>query len=292
MLDEAKREFESKIEADSSISEIYEKIENQEKLTYVEANTFAVRAGEILAEVFKLTCTVELCVGGKFPEQLAEQVIRPMLVNNYELVTDITSYAQTSLNKAAGIGIKAIKPDMNADRVNYLVDKVTSDEFEKTAWVLDEPVVNYTHSVVNDAIKANVEFHAKSGLEPVITRTVAGNCCDWCAKLAGTYKYGTEPRDIYRRHNYCRCTVIFSPRKGVYQGVHSKKTYTSEHSAEIAERINHIANDKKNVAKEKARKRLEKMAHAPENKNEEWAKEIRRREHIADYYANKNKSKK
>ena len=88
------------------------------------------------------------------------------------------------------------------------------------------------------------------------------------------------------------CTVIFSPRKGVYQGVHSKKTYTSEHSAEIAERINHNKNDKKNVAKEKARKRLEKMAHAPENKNEEWAKEIRRREHIADYYANKNKSKK
>lgn len=37
----------------------------------------------------------------------------------------------------------------------------------------------------------------------------------------------------------------------------------------------------------KARKRLEKMAHAPENKDAEWAKEIRRREHIADYYKSK-----
>lgn len=42
-----------------------------------------------------------------------------------------------------------------------------------------------------------------------ITRKTDGKCCEWCMDVAGRYRYGEEPDDIYRRHDNCDCTVTF-----------------------------------------------------------------------------------
>ncbi|WP_205422898.1 hypothetical protein [Granulicatella sp. zg-ZJ] len=63
----------------------------------------------------------------------------------------------------------------------------------------------------------------KHGLSPKIIRTHTGNCCDWCRNLAGVYDYPKVPKDVYRRHGNCRCTVDYKPGDGKKQNVWSKK---------------------------------------------------------------------
>ena len=62
-----------------------------------------------------------------------------------------------------------------------------------------------------------------------IVRKIAGNCCDWCKSLAGTYSYPNNvPNDVYRRHQRCRCTVDYMPGDGKIQNVHTKQWKSQE----------------------------------------------------------------
>ena len=91
--------------------------------------------------------------------------------------------------------------------------------------MLDEPVVNFTQSVVDDSIKKNAECQYQSGLSPKIRRISMGKCCKWCDRLVGTYDYATvrnTGNGVFRRHEHCRCTVEFITN-GKKQNVHMKK---------------------------------------------------------------------
>jgi hypothetical protein len=146
------------------------------------------------------------------------------MANNHDLVADYCEAVQTELNKAAGIGIKAIRPELNQDKIDGIVNRLSEeDAFEKISWILEEPVLNFIQSVVDDAVKENAEFHHKAGLGPKIIRKEVGNCCDWCKKVVGSYEYPDVPKDVYRRHRYCRCTVEYDPGDGRRQNAHTKK---------------------------------------------------------------------
>ncbi|WBW49558.1 hypothetical protein O6R05_06060 [Peptoniphilus equinus] len=81
-----------------------------------------------------------------------------------------------------------------------------------------------SQAMVDDTIKTNVEFHHKLGLRPKIVRKEAGNCCDWCKEVVGTYEYPDEvPDNVYKRHRFCRCTVECNPGDGRLQNVHTKE---------------------------------------------------------------------
>lgn len=168
---------------------------------------------------------------------IANRVITPTLTDNYNLVSDVTSEIQTSLNEAAGIGIKAVKPELNQDRIDGIINRISSeDNYDDVSWILDEPVKNFSQSIVDDFVKANAEFHAKAGLQPKIVRKLAGNCCKWCSRLAGTYTYPDVPKDVYRRHERCRCTVNYYPVDGKIQNVHTKQWLTKEEYDKIEAR--------------------------------------------------------
>ena len=81
---------------------------------------------------------------------------------------------------------------------------------------------NALRATADDMVKANAEFAASSGLTAKIVRSTSGKCCAWCSSIAGTYTYGSEPKDVYRRHNNCDCTVEYVTSKGS-QNVHSKQ---------------------------------------------------------------------
>ena len=155
--------------------------------------------------------------------------------NRTNSTTDVTEQVQVALNKRAGIGIKAQVPAINKDRIRGIVDKVSgSDSFADVEWMLKEPIINFSQSIVDDFIRTNAEFQSKLGMRPVITRKVAGNCCDWCKALSGTYAYPENvPDDLYRRHRYCRCTVIYDPKDGKrkVQDSHTKKWHSDSESA-------------------------------------------------------------
>lgn len=94
-------------------------------------------------------------------------------------------------------------------------------------------------------VKDNAETRAKAGLTESITRKAIGGCCEWCSKLAGTYQYGTEPSDIYRKHDNCTCVLTAKTDKGV-----SDIWATVQHQSQARKRklqANQIAKKQRNI---------------------------------------------
>ena len=75
------------------------------------------------------------------------------------------------------------------------------------------PVRTFTESAVNDTIEENARFMQDSGLKTTVTRNSGGKCCDWCAKLDGTWEYGKQPKDFFRQHENCTCSITFRSEK-------------------------------------------------------------------------------
>lgn len=226
LFKEIKSDFLEKFDSDKTITAIYKKIDGG-NATYKEVNEFAIRCGELLSGSFRECISSDILPDGRMYYNIADRIIRPMLENNYEIVSDVCKNVQNTLNKKAGIGIKAVTPEMNQDRVKGIIDIVSGKEkYDDIAYMLDEPIVNFTQSVVDDSIHANADFQYKAGMNPKIIRKSNGHCCKWCNKLAGIYNYedvSDTGNNVFRRHNRCRCTVEYDPGKGKVQNVHTKK---------------------------------------------------------------------
>lgn len=189
---------------------------NIKATSYEDVNDYAVALGEILTTAFNIHITEN-------PGEIIEQILNDRLKENHRLITDFGRLVQDILNKQAKIGLEAQIPEVNQSRIDGLVGKITEGDFEQSKWLLGSPVVNFNQSVVDDMVRKNAEFHFRSGMSPKIIRKEVGNCCKWCKNLVGTYKYPDVPKDVYRRHRNCRCTVEYIPKKGIRQDVHSKK---------------------------------------------------------------------
>lgn len=192
--------------------------------TYVDANDYAIEIGRILSEAFQMNLSSAVLPDGKMYFNIADRILGSTLGNNHKLISSATAQIQEGLNKAAGIGIKALQVPLNKDRIKGFVDRISSEElYDSIAWILGEPVVNYSQSIVDDTIKANAELHHRAGLGPKIVRRAAGGCCEWCDEVAGTYAYPDVPEEIYRRHDRCRCFTTYDPGDGKRQDVYSKR---------------------------------------------------------------------
>lgn len=222
LLEKIKNEFSEQTINSQKLKSAFSLLKNR-KATYKNVNEFAIEIGEILANVLGSNINIDILPDGKMYFNIADRLLNETLKNNYDLISNFAIDVQEQLNKEAAIKIKGQKPDFNQDRVNGLVNKISAaEDFDSVKWVLGEPIVNFSQSVVDDVIKANVDFHAKSGLRPRINRTLVGHACDWCRKLAGSFDYYDLPDDIYRRHERCKCIVEYKPGDGRKQNVWSK----------------------------------------------------------------------
>ena len=224
LLENVQYWFKNRFDTSETIFKLYEKI--QEGIaTYSEANEFAIEVGEILAESYKSQLSSDVLPDGKMYYNIAKRVIVPMMEYNYDLITNVTRQVQKLLNDAAGIGIKPLVPELNKDRIEKIVDRVSKEDvFDDIKWMLDGPVENFCLNIVDDSVRMNAQFHAEAGLQTKVVRKLVGRGCDWCRALAGIYSYPDDvPEDIYRRHQRCRCVVEYNPRDGKIQNVHTKK---------------------------------------------------------------------
>lgn len=249
LLDEIQKEFKTLFQNDPTVKRIYKQIQNY-AVDYDDANEFAIRVGEMLSQALQMYITVDTLPEGRFWFNMASRILEPTLTTNYNLISDVCTYAQQAINDKSRVGLKPIKPPINKDRINNFIDKVSdAEDFESVQWMLGEPVVNYSQSVVDDSIWTNCDFQAASGLSPKIVRTLdsretrytkekkEGNRtkkprpyqvpCKWCISLAGTYDYLDMPDyihdNIFRRHENCRCKVeVVEISKNKKQDVWSK----------------------------------------------------------------------
>ena len=118
-----------------------------------------MEVGEILSKVLNVHITAETLPDGKMYFNIADRVLNETLKNNYSLVSDYTEGVQIRLNRQAGLKLRAQRPDFDQDRVKGFVNKLSSaDDFTDVQWVLGDPMVNFTQSVVDEAIKKNAKF--------------------------------------------------------------------------------------------------------------------------------------
>ena len=223
LLKKIKSEFEGARLDSEVLKDLLSKLHHN-KASYLDANQYAIEIGEILSKALGASLTNETLPDGKMYYNIAQRVLTDVLGRNYELVSDYTEQVQKNLNSEAKIGLTAQVPELNQDRIDGLVHRLASEEsFEEVKWLLVDPIIIFSQSIVDDSIRKNAEFHHKVGLSPKIVRRVVGHPCKWCKSLEGSYNYPEVPKDIYRRHGNCRCTVDYHPGNGKKQNVHTKK---------------------------------------------------------------------
>lgn len=212
----------------SGKKEQLEKLLSSGAATYSDAYDYAEEIGKLASE------TLLKEYGGKTAEELAvavteeilQQTISPVLNRDFVQVRSYTQTVQRILNKKAGLGLQSVDVAINTERLDNLIKKAMSeiDEGKDPQWLFEEPVINFSQSIVDQIQKANVEEHYKAGLNPVIKRIAAPHCCEWCSNLAGTFNYPDDvPSDVYRRHSFCRCKVVYVPTKGKAQALNGGK---------------------------------------------------------------------
>lgn len=191
-----------------------------------DVHTYAERLGEDLSKALTSTLTVDNLPNGTLYYNIAERTIIPALEENYNLINEAAATAQKALDKKARIGLGSVNAEFPMQRVQGLIDKITADDVTPEAvqsW-LTEPIINNSEAFVDDFVEANCKFRTEAGLKTRIVRKAEAKCCEWCAALEGSYEYGKAPEDIYRRHEFCRCTVTFETDK-ISQDVWSKRTW-------------------------------------------------------------------
>lgn len=233
LLEKIQKTFRENYENDEEIKELLEKL-REHIAKHPEAYTYAGKAGSILADAYSKNLSSSVLPEGKMWYNIGDRVISPTLSELYDHISDYAAQVQVQLNSAAGIGIKPIIPPENKDRAKGIIDRLSGeDDFDKASWILQEPINTIARSIVDDSIQANAEFHGKSGMQPKIIRKSSGKCCEWCNKVAGIYNYPDVPKDVYRRHQNCDCTVEYDPGNGRKRNVHTKKVGQIEKQVRI-----------------------------------------------------------
>lgn len=167
LLDDIIESFENGYESNENIRELLNKL-FEKKSTHIDSNDYAIQVGEELTKAFSKHLIPENLPSGKMYYNIAQRILTPTLTNNYELVSDYAATVQEQKNIAAGYNLKSIKPKLNEDRINGFIERLATDEFENSKWLLQDPIVNFSQSVVDDTIKENAEFHYKSGIKAIL----------------------------------------------------------------------------------------------------------------------------
>lgn len=233
LLDKIKKDFFKAAESNAQLERLLLLLQNGEA-TFLDAHEFSTILGKLIAKSLKENISSAVLPEGKMHYNIAERILNDILGTNHNMVSSYSDRVQNILNQKADIFLNSIKPKINQDRIDGMINRLSYEEkFDDIAWMLDEPVVNFSNNVVDKFIKANAEFQYKAGLSAKIIRTSTGNCCEWCDAIAGTYTYPKVPKDLYRRHKNCDCVVEYFPAKGSenfgkHQNSHTKKWVSDE----------------------------------------------------------------
>lgn len=207
--------------------------------TQKDGHRYSIGVGKSLSAAMQEVMIPDVLPDRRIYYNIATRTVIPQLQKTHQLVNEIDSEIQKALDGKMNLGIQPVMADFPYERVKGLVDKMTADgiSYEEAAKWLGEPIINNTEAFHDDFIRKNAEFRESVGLKAVIIRDASSNCCDWCAALEGTYDYSSAPKEIYARHEFCRCDVTFQTERKS-QNVWSKKIWEST-DEEISKRINY-----------------------------------------------------
>lgn len=150
----------------------------------------------------------------------SDELLETYMMAGHEVISTVGEQAQRNLNDAAKIGIQPKTTKYPRSKVQKLAEGISAADPEAVPDLIQTAVPTLTMEMVDTIVKYNADFQADAGLRPIIVRTWSGSYpshdtkhTDWCHDLAGEYEYRKEPRNVYARHQGCRCRVEYFPSK-------------------------------------------------------------------------------
>lgn len=151
-------------------------------------------------------------------------------------VDELAQAAQRAVLARQGLNLTPPTASFEEDRArkigHSLEDETVPDEtIQRRARSATE---NMLKSQYDRNMKQGAKTCASAGLKTYIIRDSGAGCCKWCDEVAGKFVYGTEPKDVYRRHDNCSCSVVYESGRG-RQNVWSKQTWSREQEQKYLE---------------------------------------------------------
>ena len=213
-----REEVRQRIEHDALLARIRKKIDSG-KGTFDDSFAYSDRAGRLLGEIF-----AQRLPGIPLAER--EALCVELLRDRYTDINSLCDAVQKALDQANGLHLKPQRAPFEEARA-HKIGHSTADQTvpEKTQQRRSRAATEtMTRSMHDDRMQAEAKFRSRAGLKCYITRKTDGKCCAWCSAIAGRYEYYSEPKDVYRRHDNCGCSVTYeNGRKR--QDVWSKRTW-------------------------------------------------------------------
>lgn len=197
-------------------------IQKEKPSNYKNAYKLAEKVGAILQD--ETTADIlKILKDGRVDEKEADFILKKYMKEAHVLIAEFSKRTQDFINEKHGIDLPSFSVDFEENRAEGMATAVASDDFSKKQKELNEALLTSSKSVVDKTIKKNADHLYKNGVEAKVTRATNGKCCKWCSALAGTFTYPDVPKDVWRRHLYCKCTVEYVPNKKTRQKAHSKE---------------------------------------------------------------------
>jgi hypothetical protein len=227
-----KKALEERVSSNAFMARLKEEI-SEGRASMKDASLYSQALGIDLRRAIREVVTPAELPDSTLYYNIAYSILEPMLRDTYEDVNSICADIQSRLDGKAGIHLAPQKADFPTERVRAAAGSAsTRDTPAHGIEVLERTSENITAAFSDDYMKANADFRSRAGLDTYIERRDDGKCCEWCSKIAGRYSYPDKaPRDIFRRHDNCGCTVEYVSSKG-RQDVWSKKWRDNQGKAE------------------------------------------------------------
>lgn len=255
LLEKIRAYFKKKCQGDAYIQSVLGKVAagtaQMEEISLL-SQSIGFRASQAITEFVNVAALPD----GKMYYNIADTILSGVLKDNYEIINSAAAVCQQALDRKMGISIEPQRAPYPAERVQAAAGAASAPDIseEKMVRRMTSTTENITRSFYDDYVETNVKYRSEAGLECYVIRSDHGGCCEWCAALAGKYHYPEEvPKDVYRRHDNCTCTVTYiSGRKA--QDVWSKTS--RELPAEERERMKQIGFKKPTISAEERERML------------------------------------
>lgn len=172
-------------------------------------NQYTHKVGKSLAYAYLDVLTPEALPEGTLYYNIAQKVMVPTLKEAHGMVSDVADELVTTNYKRMGLGLKPIRPPIQMDRVEGIIDLLTEGFYADNLHYLNELIRNLVDHFGDYHAEKNVEFMDNSGVGITVVRLAEPTCCDWCADRAGTYDSYKDAADneAFSRHEGCRCEL-------------------------------------------------------------------------------------
>lgn len=211
LLGKIRAEFQNSCKADKYIQSVLKKIEGG-TAKMEEVALLSKQLGFRVSQAIGAHVNVAALPDGKMYYNIADTILTGVLKVNYDVINSAAAECQKALDSQTGINITPQQAAFPTERVQAVVNAASVPDIAEEVMIrrMTAPAQNITESFYNDYVQTNVKFRSDAGLDCYIIRNDHGGCCEWCAKLAGKYHYPEDvPKDVYRRHDNCGCTVTY-----------------------------------------------------------------------------------